>query len=241
MSPAVNTPGTLVIQRSSRQTLPRSVIFTPSFVEHPVGLGSEESHRQQDEVGLQLELAVRDRLELHAAAVRSPSPRDARAASSPGPCRVAGEPLASRSNTAARRLLRAPTRRGRCSARAATGCPPRARRAAAAAARADARSRAPWRCAVPRQSAPVSPPPMMIDVLVLRADELIVVEPARLRSRRFCSVRYSIAKWMPCELAARHRQIARPRRRRRRARSRRTRRAARRPGRRRRRSRSSGR
>ena len=35
-------------------------------------------------------------------------------------------------------------------------------------------ARAPWRCAVPRQSAPVSPPPMMTTSLVLRSDELVV-------------------------------------------------------------------
>jgi len=39
MSPAVKTPGTLVIQRSSRQTFPRSVIFTPSLASIPLVSG----------------------------------------------------------------------------------------------------------------------------------------------------------------------------------------------------------
>ena len=39
ISPAVKTPGTLVIQFSSRQTLPRSVIFTPSWLSIPFRSG----------------------------------------------------------------------------------------------------------------------------------------------------------------------------------------------------------
>ena len=55
---------------------------------------------------------------------------------------------------------------------------------------------APWRCAVPRQSAPVSPPPMITTCLpfAVMKSASAIVSPS---FRRFCSVRYSIAKWMP--------------------------------------------
>ena len=72
---------------------------------------------------------------------------------------------------AARRLLRARTRRGRCSARAATDCCG----ARASGGRGSSSSwctlLAPCRWAVPRQSAPVSPPPMMMTCLSSRGDE----------------------------------------------------------------------
>ena len=47
MSPQANTPGTLVIQFGSRQTLPRSVSRTPRVGQHPRALGPEKAHREQ--------------------------------------------------------------------------------------------------------------------------------------------------------------------------------------------------
>ena len=67
MSPAANTPGTLVIQFASRHTLPRSVSLTPKFVEQPLPLGAEKSHRQQHEIDVHLELAAGHVLERHPA------------------------------------------------------------------------------------------------------------------------------------------------------------------------------
>ena len=69
MSPAANTPGTLVIHCSSRQTLPRSVSLTSRSLQQPALLGPDESHRQQHEIGFHLELAAGDRLERDAAVV----------------------------------------------------------------------------------------------------------------------------------------------------------------------------
>ena len=108
-----------------------------------------------------------------------------------------------------------------------------ARRAAAAAARTGAPRAAPWRFEVPRQSEPVSPPPRMTTRLPVGADlARRRVSPA---TTLFCCGRNSIAKWMPFELAAGHRQIARPGRAAGEHDRRRTRRAAARPVRRRRR------
>ena len=70
MSPAVKTPGTLVIQCASRPTLPRSVSFDAEVVEQRALLGPGEAHRQQHEVGRDLELAAGHRLELRAAVLR---------------------------------------------------------------------------------------------------------------------------------------------------------------------------
>ena len=92
MSPAVKMPGTLVIHRSSRHTLPRSVILTPSSVEHAVGLGPQEAHRQQHQIGLQLELAAGDRLELHPS-VRHGNFDLVRMQGGDPALRVTGEPL----------------------------------------------------------------------------------------------------------------------------------------------------
>ena len=56
MSPAVKTPGTLVIQFSSRQTLPRSVRRTPRSCQQARPLRPHEAHGEQDEVAGQGEL-----------------------------------------------------------------------------------------------------------------------------------------------------------------------------------------
>ena len=72
-----------------------------------------------------------------------------------------------------RRPLRARTRCGRCSATAATDCRRRARCGGVGSSSSCATDAAPWRCTVPRQSAPVSPPPMMIDVLAGGRDDRV--------------------------------------------------------------------
>ena len=51
MSPAVNTLGTLVRLRASDLTLPDCVELDAELFEHPISLGPDEPHRQQDEVG----------------------------------------------------------------------------------------------------------------------------------------------------------------------------------------------
>ena len=70
---------------------------------------------------------------------------------------------------------------------------------------------APWRFEVPTQSEPVSPPPITTTCLSLALS--VPLGAARDSSspalRLFCCVRKSMAKWMPGELAARHRQVAR--------------------------------
>ena len=85
-------------------------------------------------------------------------------------------------------------------------------RAAATAARADERARA---LAMRRAEAIGAGVAAADDdhVLVFRGDGPGIVQPGTSSpsQRRFDSVRYSIAKWMPFELAAGHRQIARRR------------------------------
>ena len=53
---------------------------------------------------------------------------------------------------------------------------------------------APWRCAVPRQSAPVSPPPMMTTCLPSAVMGQVSRSPS---CTRLAGTRYSIARWMP--------------------------------------------
>ena len=70
---------------------------------------------------------------------------------------------------------------------------------------------APWRCAVPRQSAPVSPPPMMTTCAACRrpghALEVAELHPA-IAPVLLRQVLHRL-KWMPVQLAAGHRQVAR--------------------------------
>ena len=54
---------------------------------------------------------------------------------------------------------------------------------------------APWRVAVPRQSAPVSPPPMITTCLPVGGD--LVRRPRSPSATRLACGRYSIAWWMP--------------------------------------------
>ena len=63
MSPATNTPGTELMYRPSRATLPRSSNVTPSCSSHVSLLRPDEAHRQEDEVGRQLAIAALDLLE----------------------------------------------------------------------------------------------------------------------------------------------------------------------------------
>ena len=63
MSPATNTPSTLVAQSSSRATLPRSVELDAELVEQAVALGADEAHGQQHELARQLEVGALDLLE----------------------------------------------------------------------------------------------------------------------------------------------------------------------------------
>src|SRR5262249_4904004 len=57
---------------------------------------------------------------------------------------------------------------------------------------------APWRSTVPRQSAPVSPPPM---ITTCRPHAEIAGSPAPSVTARFDSGKYSIAWWMPARPA----------------------------------------
>src|SRR5688572_1401457 len=59
MSPAVNTPGTLVIHSASRQTLPRSVRRTPSFSSMPGRSGPREAHGEEDQLAGHREFRAR--------------------------------------------------------------------------------------------------------------------------------------------------------------------------------------
>ena len=68
--------------------------------------------------------------------------------------------------------------------------------------------RAPWRWAVPRQSAPVSPPPMMTTCLVLRADEFGIGN--RIAFAAFVLQRQVLHREMDAiQIAPGHGQIAR--------------------------------
>ncbi len=63
---------------------------------------------------------------------------------------------------------------------------------------------APWRVEVPRQSAPVSPPPMMTTFLPVARIWSSTSSPS---DARLAWGRNSIAWWMPAELAAGDRQV----------------------------------
>ena len=58
MSPAVKTPGTLVIQLASRADVAAVGQRDAEAVEHAVAFGADEAHRQQHEVGLSVEFAA---------------------------------------------------------------------------------------------------------------------------------------------------------------------------------------
>ena len=66
-------------------------------------------------------------------------------------------------------------------------------------------ARAPCRWAVPRQSAPVSPPPMMTTCLPAAEIGEVSSEPSCTRLEGF---RYSMARWMPAQLPTGHPQVA---------------------------------
>ena len=147
MSPAVNTPGTLVIQSASRHTLPRSVRRRRAL-EHAGALRPEEAHGQEDQLAGQVNSA--------AGISRKTGRPPSRATSTRGPPRARGRGLARRRGSAsstrrrrARRPPRGPRRRGRCSATGATGC--RRARWSGGAGRISiwCTERAPWRCTVP--------------------------------------------------------------------------------------------
>ncbi len=66
----------------------------------------------------------------------------------------------------------------------------------------------PWRWTVPRQSAPVSPPPMMITSLVVGADELAVVD--RVAGHPLVLLRQELHREMDAgEIPSLDRQVAR--------------------------------
>ena len=196
MSPATNTPGTEVSYDADRATLPRGVELDAQVVEQARLLRAGEAHREQRQVARDLPAGARHRGE--PAAVEG----------------HLGQPQ--RPHRAVRRRRRTPRWRRRRPGRR----PPRARRrpgrssGRSATAGSSARAlggfgmisswvteAAPCRCEVPRQSAPVSPPPMITTCL-----------PAALTGEsapcRLAGGRNSIAWWMPASVAAGHRQVA---------------------------------
>ena len=228
MSPAANTPGTLVIQRSSRHTVPRSVMRTPRSSSSAPVLGPDEAHGQQHQIGRHLERRCR-------APARSSMRPSATLRSTRWPCRARTRPASSPLKMAwspphrrDRRPPRAPTRCGRRAATSATGCRRRASRGGAGSSSSWATDRAPWRCTVPRQSAPVSPPPMMTTCLPA-AEIAAPSSTASPWQRRFCCGEVVHREVHAGQLAARHRRDRAAGRRRRPAAPRRSRGAGRRP------------
>ena len=80
MSPAANTPGTLVIHCVVAPHVAAIGEGHPEVGEQPALLGPEEAHRQQHEVGLHLEVAAGHGLERGAAVADDARRPDARAA-----------------------------------------------------------------------------------------------------------------------------------------------------------------
>ena len=150
---------------------------SPSSLIRPFRSGADESHRQQHEVGVELDRCLG--VELRGVEARDAAVGGAREAV--GCYRVV--PLAA---FLVRRRGAEDVRPGR------PGILWRARVGRRASTSSWRTLRAPCRCAVPRQSAPVSPPPMMITCLscALMTRRRRIVP----RSARFCAVRYSIAK-----------------------------------------------
>ena len=161
-SPAANTPGTLVAY-SVVSTLPRASRCDAERVEQR-RLRADEAHREQHELGRMRLLRAGDRLERRRAAV--PQPVDLLDA-----CRCRRD-ATSRSRTAARRPPSARTTCAASRARAATASArPGGSRGGSPSSSICVTDAAPSRCALATQSAPVSPPPITIDVLA-RGGEL---------------------------------------------------------------------
>src|SRR4029453_64015 len=97
MSPAVNTPGTLVIHRSSRHTLPRSVSRTPSCSSMPARSGPTKPMarrtRRQGRVNSVPDLSLKRGRPATIALSISPPPRPGAAAPGARAARVADEAL----------------------------------------------------------------------------------------------------------------------------------------------------
>ena len=129
--------------------------------------------------------AAGDRHESHAAALRAHLHLRPRCSAVTRPC---ASPMkrSSRPSRAARRLPRAPTRRGRSFGHSGHGLSAARASGGRGSSSSWCTDRAPWRCAVPRQSAPVSPPPMMTTCLSFGGDELLVGSIASPSQRRFC-------------------------------------------------------
>ena len=188
MSPATNTPGTLVMNAASRATLPRASKATPRSVEPAAPLRADEAHRQQHELARQLEVGALDLLEAAVDHLDLVRPQRAHVA-----VVVADEALGvDREDPLAalfvgrRRALHQRPRRPRVGVGADVGRPGQDLELVDDAA--------PWRCAVPRQSAPVSPPPMITTCLPSARDRRSARSPC---CTRLAGGRYSIAWWMP--------------------------------------------
>ena len=237
MSPAANTPGTLVALSSSASTLPRASSVDAQLGEQAVLLGADEAHRQQHQLGRATPSRCR----------ASPSSRSGRRRSCTHStsivCSSLTLPAASPTNRlvddrrsgAGRRRTAPPPLPGRSPACRPCG---HCGQGLSAARSSGGRGRIsnctrllqPWRSDVPTQSVPVSPPPMTITSLPLAAMNL---PSASLLSSRLLAVRVQELhrEVDALEVAPLDRQIARPRSRRRTARSRRTPPAASRSGR----------
>ncbi len=221
MSPAANTPGTLVIQRSSRPDVAALGEPDAEIGEHARPLRAHEAHREQHQIGVHDVLAAGDRLRTRCGRPPARALTLTACSCAHAAVGIAREPLGRHREDALAALLVRRATPGRCWATPATDCRRRARRAVAAAARTGAPSVAPWRCTVPRQSAPVSPPPMITTCLPSARDERVGAD--RVAFAPAVLLRQELHREVDArELASRHLQVARRARRRRSAARRRT-------------------
>ena len=194
MSPHANTPGTDVIQLASRHTLPRSVSLTPRSLSIP----GRSAPRNPIASNTRSTSSVNSLPAIALKSIRPPSRTMSTFTAWSCLTRPSASPVNRWVETA---YTRSPpsswapdTRKmfghwghGLSGARSSGG------RGNSSNWWTDT---APWRWTVPRQSAPVSPPPM----ITTRLSRAVMKFSSGIGSpsqRRFWSLRYSIAKWMP--------------------------------------------
>ena len=213
MSPqakSLGTRGLVVLARWPRRCRADRA-STPGLLDHAGPARPEEAHRQQHQVGLELELAARDLLHGHAA-VGALHPLDAHAFERRRPCRPCR-----------RRAWSAPRSR----ARTPSSCDDEVRSFSGQSGQVSAlfscsggcgmisswvTEAAPWRFEVPMQSEPVSPPPITMTCLPLavsvplgRGARLVVAGDALVLLGEEIHREVDAG-----ELAARHFEVARP-------------------------------
>ena len=190
MSPQAKILGTrgLVVDRRCALTLPRGSSSTPRLLDHARLARAQEAHRQQHEVGLELELAAR-RPPASAMRPSAPFAHSTRTHSSAVDLAVLADgALGQHREVALARLPRATTRCAASAASPARSAPCSRCSGGCGMISSWVTEAAPWRFEVPMQSEPVSPPPITTTCLPLARERAAWARRApRRRRRRACS------------------------------------------------------